>query len=721
MDNCDYRILQNKIEELEAQLHFYKDYDLLTGLYNKDTFYEKVGYLLSRNEERNFEIIYIDIERFKLVNDLYGTDQGNHLLSYIAQRIKAEFSKKSVRFARLRADIFVIFRPYVSIKDDKCAVEQLLNIFYEYPLDMEIRPAIGFYLIEDLSIKVNLMCDRAALAADSVKGNYSARAGWYDNTMRNVLIEEQELLTGLDDSLQNGEFEVYIQPKCNMCTGKVTGGEALVRWNHPQKGMISPVSFIPVFEKSGFIKNLDQYVWEETAKWLHKRKIEGLPLIPISVNISRVDVFGIDIMEHFTKLTQKYDLEQHWLELEITESAYINRVEDVIQVVNHLMKSGFTVLMDDFGSGFSSLNMLKDINIDILKLDMRFLDSNQKKSRNILESVVRMARWLDLKVIAEGVERKEQVDFLMGIGCTYAQGFYYYRPMCLKEYERLLSSQEATDFKDTYMSVAHDSTLIHLRDFLSEDALSEVMLNNILGMVVLYAYDGQNVKVTGGNIKYYQTLHSMMPLGSDVSSNALERIYKEDKPIFFHALEEAKTAGDCGASATVRRYLLDGKLCWFQVKMYFLSETNGSYIYYASISNISDYIEAIENVKISSESFRIATESSQDVIFEVDIKTRMARYSLRSQRLFGFDDTSTDAPEGFIRQGSVLPEFHDIFRQMYEDIFNGEERASCTIQAPLSDGSVVWNRITITTIRNQNGEPVKAVGIVKNVTKEIEG
>lgn len=714
MENCNDALLE-RIQELETQLHFYRDYDLLTGLYNKDSFFNKAEKLLSVNKNGDFEIIYINIEHFKLVNDLYGSEQGNHLLHYIARQLKLAFAMEKVRFARLRADIFVILRPFISVENDQTTADQLQQIFQEYPLDMQIQPAIGFYRIEDSSIKVNLMCDRAALAADSVKGNYSKRAAWYSHKMRNILIEEQELLSGLDDALKNGEFEVYIQPKCNMHTGKITGGEALVRWNHPLKGLISPASFIPVFEKNGFIKDLDQYVWEQTAKWLHKRKSVGLPLLPISVNISRIDVFGIDIFAFFTELTEKYELEPHWMELEITESAYINRVEEVIGTVDRLMEGGFTVLMDDFGSGFSSLNMLKDISIDILKLDMRFLDSNQKRSRNILESVVRMARWLDLKIIAEGVEQQEQIDFLMGIGCTYAQGFYYYRPMPIKEYEELLDTQDTSDFCDTIMSKDSDSTLIHLRDFLSEDVLSEIMLNNILGIVVLYTFDGQKVKVTGGNIKYYQTLHSSAPVGADVSYDAMELIHVDDRPAFLRAFEESKTAGDSGAVTTIRRYL-DGDMLWLQLKIFFLSETNGNCIYYAAISDSSPYIKAMEYAKIAEKCFRVASEISGDVIFEVDIKTRVAHYTLQGQKLFGQKRNFTDVPEGFIRQGFLLPQYKEVFCNMFEEIFNGVESASCKVETHLADGGVTWNLITLTSIKNQNGDPVKAVGIVKNIS-----
>lgn len=720
MDSPDYSALLSMVADLEKKLYYCQNFDSLTGLYNKEAFYQKSSEILRAFPMTDFYIIYIDIERFKLVNDFYGTLQGNHLLEYLAQKLNGFVSSESCCLGRSGADTFVLLAPFVSLTETAGMVKAIYHFFSEYPLDMEIRPAIGLYRIQDFSIPISLMCDRAALASRSIKGKYTTHAVWYTDSMRSSLVEQHDLINGLGGSLANGEFEVYIQPKCNMRTGKIVGGEALVRWHHPQKGMIPPGDFIPFFEQCGFIKNLDQYVWEETAKWLQKRQTAKLPLLPISVNISRIDIFSIDVCGFFEKLVEKYGLDYHLIELEITESAYTDRIDEVIEIVNKLRAKGFIVLMDDFGSGYSSLNILKDIRIDVLKLDMRFLDSTDKRSNSILESVIRMARWMNLRVLAEGVENQEQIDFLLGIGCTYAQGFYYYRPMPIQEFEALFETKEKIDLQDNFMQEEFVSSVISLRDFLSEDILSEIILNNILGIVVLYSYDGETVRFLRGNLQYYQTLHPHALLGSDVSKDVVDAIHIEDRPIFFNAIKQALSAGDKGTQITVRRYSDAGSINWFQIKLFYLSENKGISNFYACITDVSDYMHAIENRRISEERFRIAIESSRDVIFEVDIASRTAKYSPQAQILMGLNQSYVKVPEGLITAGAIPPEYEKDFRQMYEAVFQGQDRASCTIPLRLNAGRISWIRITLTTIWDETGKPVKAVGLARDVSKEKE-
>lgn len=707
--------LMQQIRMLEKELEFYKDYDTKTGVQNKDAFYKKVLELHSLYPEEKFQIIFIDIERFKLVNDFYGTEQGDRLLRYMADEIKTYFAGEKICYTRFGADTFTVFRPSCSHEESMKTAEDIRKMLRKYPLDMEIRVAIGFYEIIDWNIPVSLMCDRAGIAAASIKGSYETDAIWYERWMRNFLVEEHELLNGLDSSLKNGEFKIYIQPKCNMRTEKITGGEVLVRWQHPQKGMIPPKDFIPIFEKNGFIKNLDKYVWEETAKWMHKRNSAGKPVFPVSVNISRIDIFGIDVCQFFETLIHKYKLHRDWIELEITESACINQTEEVISVINKLMDNGFTVSMDDFGSGYSSLNMLKDINIDVLKLDMRFLDNDKEKSRSILESVVRMARWMDLKIIAEGVEHKKQVDFLKNIGCTYAQGFYYYKPMPLQEFEELLENPEKVDFNDSYMKEDNPSTLIHMREFLAEDVLSEVILNNLMGMVVIYSFDGKQVEVVQGNLRYYQTLHPKRPHGRDVSRAASEQIVEADRKLFLQGFRDAKPAGDAGASVTLRRYLDDGSRVWLRLQIFFLSEKNGKGIYYASISDVTGYMEALEKARVSEALFKTAVESCEIIIFELDIASRKIYYSRRTQEILGVEENFCDAPDGLFKQGCISPEDEKEIRKMYDAIYRGEASASCQVKIMLQDGTVVESQTTLIAIPDEEGKVVKALGVVQKI------
>lgn len=275
-------------------------------------------------------------------------------------------------------------------------------------------------------------------------------------------------------------------------------------------------------------------------------------MLPLSVNVSRSDIFSMDVFAMIKALADKYELDAAWLEIEVTESAYSSRTDEIIQVISQLMNEGFTVSMDDFGSGYSSLNILKDININVLKLDMRFLDNNDRKSKDIVESVVHMAKWLDLKVIAEGVENREQVDFLLGIGCVYAQGFYYYRPMKLTAFEELISDESKIDVRDHLNQKTLEDWQLNFKDLFHEDMMSEALLNNILGQVVLYSFDGQDIRVMKANEQYYNLMceHDMM----DFYKHDELPILEEDRPLMMAALLKANENGDKGSEVIVRRY-----------------------------------------------------------------------------------------------------------------------------------------------------------------------
>ena len=705
--------LENQIHELEKELDYYKDYDTLTNVYNKSAFYREVSSLIERDPEGKYQILCIDIEHFKLINDLYGTFQGDQVLMNLASELRKNFHQRNTLCGRIGADIFALF--LAKENGGKKAAVLIDHLLQEHQsLDLKITLAIGIYDIENPSTSIALMCDRAVMAANTIKGIYMKNYAWYNDSMRNVLIEEQELLSGVDAALQNGEFEVYFQPKCNMRNGKITGGEALVRWNHPQKGLIPPKDFIPIFEKNGFIKKLDVYVWEQTAKWIHEWS-KHHNVLPVSVNISRIDVIGLDVYQIFQTLIKKYELESSWLQLEITESAYSSRSDDIIMVINRLMNHGFTVLMDDFGSGYSSLNILKDININVLKLDMRFLDKNDKKSKDILESVVQMAKWLDLQVIAEGVENRDQVDFLLKIGCTHAQGFYYYKPMPLIAFEELLRHEELIDFHDTYLVTEPEKEIIKIRDLMHDDSVSETLLNNMLGAVALYAFDGSSVHLQKANAAYYR-LHTAVLNDMDV----VKGIHEEDQSMFLAALHAIKDSKEEGTELTVRSLNTDGTLTWLRIHLYFLSEKNGVQIIYASLTEVNDYMLTLEALRLSEECFMIAMEASNITIFEVDIATRMAHYAKHSMEAFGLDNMLMKAPEGFIEQGSVCDGYEEAFCSVYDDIYSGKDRASTIIKAHMGNDEIIWNRITLIAIKDKSGKSIKAVGLVENVTKEVE-
>lgn len=413
-------------------------YDELTGIYNKQAFYAKTKEMLLDNPDKNFDLLRINIERFKVLNDLFGESTGDKLLRYIGKFLK-EINLPLCVSGRLYADNFVVC--YEAGKgDSRRMINTLQMVADSFAINNRTILSFGLYRIDDKTLPVSVMCDRANMALWKAKGNFKNPYCEYDEKMRQQVLKEQKIINAMEMAIQNKEFTLYLQPKYNIEKGTIIGAEALVRWISLENGFISPGDFIPVFENNGFVYEVDKFIWEESCRYLRKWLDEGREVHPISVNVSRIDLYDPKLVQHLVDLREKYQLPSQYLELEITESAYTEDPEQIITITRQLREAGFVILMDDFGTGYSSLNMLKDIQIDVLKLDMGFLKSSDysAKGGNILTAILKMAESLKMQTIAEGVETKEQVEFLKSIGCRYVQGFYYSKPLPVGEFEKLI-------------------------------------------------------------------------------------------------------------------------------------------------------------------------------------------------------------------------------------------------------------------------------------------
>ena len=425
----EMRRAENTIEILKR--------DPVTNLLTEKIFYERAQVMLEENLGQAFDIIAVDIERFKIINDAFGTAAGNQLLSDLSVcLLDSRVDEKSL-FARIRADLFAVLVPREEGVYGR--LEHSLNCFLKnYPLPMRLTVKIGVYQIEERDIPVERMCDRAFIAAGSIKGMYAEKIVFYNNAMREKMLFEQKILDTMVEALEQGQFQIHLQPKVRVNTEEVVGAEALVRWEHPELGLLSPADFLPVFERNGFIYSLDLYVWHKVCSAMQRWRQMGGADIPVAVNVSRMDIYHGDLPSLFTELVKDYGLEPKNLHLEITESAYISDSRQLLLVVEQLRKTGFVVEMDDFGSGYSSLNMLSELPVDVLKLDLKFLRTGTDAGRRhrIMQAVIDLAHTLHLLVIAEGVETKEESLLLEEMGCQYAQGYYYGRPVPENEFEK---------------------------------------------------------------------------------------------------------------------------------------------------------------------------------------------------------------------------------------------------------------------------------------------
>lgn len=412
-------------------------FDSLTGIYNEFAFSSRTRHLISSNPDSQYALIRFDIVRFKMVNDMFGSGKGDELLRFIASVLRDHVSADD-SYGRLMGDIFCICIKYETKSEIIDLIHRITYHVEAFPINFHLTPYFGVCLVNP-EIPLSTLLDWSSLALSTVKGNTLTNYAFYDNKMREHLLEESRIENEMNDALQNKQFVIYLQPKCDISTSQVIGAEALVRWIHPRDGIIRPDLFIPIFEKNGFIIKLDEYIWEETCKIIHSWKEQGYPLIPVSVNISRVHIFDPEFCDKITNLVHKYDIPLELLELEFTESAFMSNMDTLYlyKIMEDLRKRGFVLSMDDFGSGYSSLNMLKNSPVDIIKIDREFLNesTSTENGRVIIRNTISMLRQLKLQIIAEGVETREQADFLLSSGCSIAQGYYYSKPIDISSFE----------------------------------------------------------------------------------------------------------------------------------------------------------------------------------------------------------------------------------------------------------------------------------------------
>ena len=426
-------ILQHMVIRQDRKRQHRMGHDELTGICNWEHLVQKAESFYKNDKPRY--VIYSDIGGFKLINEVFGREKGNEILKKQAELIQ-RFAGEEDLYGRSGEDHFVVIVSQDTfqekyLEDCRREMQQVLdNPAYQ------VQVYFGIYKADHFREPLASMCDKASLAIQSIKGDLERYIAYYDDSMMENAVKWKNVVDEFDAALADGEFQMYLQPQITAGTGELHGAEALVRRIRPDGTVVPPLEFIPIYEKTGLIYRLDLYIWEQAARKLSEWKRDGWKM-NISVNISPRDFYYLDIYETFVELVKKYDIAPENLNIEITETAIMSDVPNLRADLERLQKAGFIVEIDDFGSGYSSLNTLKDINVDTLKIDMGFLreSKNREKGHIILNSVVEMARKLGMPVITEGVETLEQVNDLTRMGCDTFQGYYFSRPVSVQEFE----------------------------------------------------------------------------------------------------------------------------------------------------------------------------------------------------------------------------------------------------------------------------------------------
>ena len=517
--------------------------DRLTKGFNKVGFVQRATDIIVQNPDEAFDLVSTDIESFKLVNELHGMEVGDQLLRDIAHWLSEAAEHDEIYlFGRSSADVFLILLRH-DIEHTKKIVLALSAYLKTYSLDISLELKAGCYTTgsEKPDKSVDLMCDRADMTTKSIKGHYGEHFAAYDDSLRISLLKEQDITSNMQQALNNQEFVVYYQPKFNLNNLSIVGAEALVRWRKPDGTLVSPGDFIPLFERNGFITQVDIYVWEKVCinikKWLAQL---GDKMIPISVNVSRVDIYRPHLVETLVGLVEKYGIPIELLHLEITESAYTENATKLVGVVKQLHDTGFIIEMDDFGKGYSSLNMLSELPIDILKLDMNFMqNSSTGRQHNVLNFVVGLSKWLGLKLIAEGVETGEQVNSLRSMSCEIGQGYYYSKPIEEAKFtDKLFKDVRGNDSKPVAGNVFQG--LVTREEIWNPVSHFNKFINFCLGSLVIYEYADGRLIFVRGNKQYFSNIGRIGLERLRTVTNILDLFEAKDKAAFVELLERAR-------------------------------------------------------------------------------------------------------------------------------------------------------------------------------------
>lgn len=668
----------------------------------KETIARLINDDLDSVKQGAYSFVYFDILHFKAINDIFTPIQGDKFLEYMQNSIRQIFPESSL-LHRFGSDRFILFTNCNKAEIEKL-IKKYLKRIADYKLSYEIVSNIGIYITNRADITVDGMIDRAIIAHSFIKGSYSKKYNFYETSQRMQLLGEQEITGRMAEALASKEFVVYFQPQYDHSNGSLVGAEALVRWIHPKRGLISPNIFIPVFEKNGFITKLDFYVFEETCKFIRQCEEKNVPIVPISINICRNDIYQEGFVESLEKIREKYEVPVRLLRIEITEYAVVDGIKKVNEIISELHSCGYIVEMDDFGSAYSSLNALKDINLDILKLDMKFLSDNGNNQNGavILSSVVRMAKWLGFPVIAEGVEQKKQADYLLSIGCSYIQGYYYAKPMPADDFEIVLASTKQSCTKPSMFVI----NSMKAGNFWNPDSLETLIFSNYVGGAAILDYKKGNVEVLRVNRKYIQEIGQSLTEQNVLQTEMMSLLDEENKQKYIDMLERAISSEE-EECETWRLYDKNKKPLCIRSTVRLIGKSVDSYLFYTMIRNVTTEKEVLQEMLHREKVFRATAEQLKLFYWEYDIKTKKMYPCVRCMQELHFPPVLENYPSSAIERGVFPMDIADFYEEVHKRLEKGEPYIE--IDIPLTEKREMY-RLRYTTEFDKYGNPVKAYG-----------
>ena len=532
-------------------------------------------------------------------------------------------------------------------------------------------------------------------------------------------MNEAEFVDGFADALKNGDLFICLQPQINHNTKQMVGAEALLRWKHSVFGMQYPNDFIPVLERNNLILQADLFVFRKVCEFIRKCMDAHKTIVPISVNMSRYDIYNNDYVESIEEIRKEYGIPVKYLRVEITESSAIGGLELIQNVVNRLHEYGYLVEMDDFGSGYSSLNILKDLEVDIIKLDMRFLEGEiGGRGGIIISSVVQMAKWLKTVIIAEGVEEMEQADYMKSIGCSYIQGYLYSKPVPVSEFEIKMEETNHEPLKPAMKLLE----AIDSEKFWDPDTLETLIFSNFVGGAAIFTYhrSGRQLDVLRVNEKYLKEL-GMNQSEEDVIHNDPWWSFGDDaKRVYIKTIEKAIESKEEECCETWRNISSkccgDDKIC-INTDMRVIGNADEEYLIYAMIRNITPEKHRYDLLMQNDTKLMKAADHANVYAWEYTVATKEMRPCYRCMRDLGLPALVENYPEPVIESGLFPLDYADLYRGWHKKIEEGVEKLEGVI--PLTVGRIPFH-VRYTTEFDENGKPVKAYGSATMVVNSEE-
>lgn len=722
-------LLRQRIHNLLQikQAEYYKKYaehDRATGLYSKEMFMQQAQEVVGQaGATAKFQVYCLGIKNITNLSYLFGTAAAESLFCTLAAKVDKYFRTcENTTFGRWSIDKIAILCPAQVANAEK---------FYAYVLQAmkEVAPKTSFYIDIVLGVAdvpepladLGEVVDGAELATWQQRGGKSRGVFYYSQEQRQEGVRHKQFLQELPAALQNKEFELYYQPKYDLTHRKIVGAEALVRWQHPQLGLLDSERFTALFERNGVITDLDKYVCEEVFAYLHRLLEKKMPLVPISVNVSRLDIYQDDFVDFFKQQLAKYQVPVQYIELEITESAYTTDTEQLLKVAGVMRELGFRIAMDDFGKGYSSLTMLDDAPIDVLKMDIAFLqqENNNRRGAGIISFVINLGTWLKIPVVAEGIETEEQLCLLRNLGCNIGQGFLLSPPQAEAKFTTMLQ-ERPLERMDKVPQVAANMAIVE--EFMRGDTPIGSIFDSFVGPIIIVEKVKNRIRTVHGNRKF-QEVFGIEALTKMLSaSNILEFVYETEGLHFLRLFEQASSSFE-EVTADIRCYSpLSASIKWNELKVRSIFHDQDRDFFVVAIKDVTAKKEAEIKQRMDQRCWQLVLARSDLSIWELDLRTNIFIGRSVAMHTLGLSHEVKDIFNTLLEKKLIYPQDIHKLQILQSNILFKPLRGTLELRVcpPHSAQPYIWLRLKYYPVKDIAGDVSKVVGTVENITTQKE-